>query len=338
MPVNKSALLRYRIIDRCLNNPYRRFPTWQYLQEKIEAEIGDTVSKSTIDKDISAMKAIYQAPIQFNRQWGGYEYTQDQFSISSFPLTEEEIEALDFSTALLYQFRESRIFQQLENAINKIIDNYRIAKDCGIPEHKFLQVEQAARTIGTEWLEKALKAITQKEALHIRYHPFGRESSEHEVSPYMLKEYRNRWYLVGYALKHRSVRVFALDRIEELSEKKNGYVAPGSFDPEEFFRYSFGITQVHGQKPEKVVLSFTSYQAPYILTQPLHASQRLLSEEPNDVRVELTVYLTPELVMTILSYGKEVRVIAPSSLKQQVKETIQQIAAHYEREEVKEPA
>src|SRR6476661_5269200 len=112
MPANKSALLRYRIIDSCLTNTNRRFPTMDTIIRKIEDQIGSSLSNSMFTKDIENMRRIYNAPIKFDRIKKGYCYTEPDFSIKEFPLTHEEIEALDFSTALLQQLKNTRMFDQ----------------------------------------------------------------------------------------------------------------------------------------------------------------------------------------------------------------------------------
>lgn len=132
MPKNKSAVLRYRIIDGCLTNSMHPYPTLESIQQKIASQLDKPISISMLNKDLAAMKEIYGAPIAYHKQRGGYYYSEKNFSISEFPLTGEEIEALDFSTALLQQIRGTRIFQQFENAINKVIEGYRISKIEGI--------------------------------------------------------------------------------------------------------------------------------------------------------------------------------------------------------------
>jgi predicted DNA-binding transcriptional regulator YafY len=100
MPLNKNALLRFRIIDACLTNRQRPYPTMEQVIEKIEAQLGQSISDSLFTKDLQQMKTIYGAPIKYNRFHKGYYYDQEGFSIREFPLTHEEIEALDYSTAL----------------------------------------------------------------------------------------------------------------------------------------------------------------------------------------------------------------------------------------------
>ncbi len=329
MPVNKNACLRYRIIDKCLTNRQRRFPTMPFIIEKIEEHSGIRISESMFSKDIQQMKSIFSAPIVYDRANNGYRYTQEGFSLSEFPLTESEIEALDFSTALLQQLKGTRMFNHFENAINKVIEGYRVSSIIGKSEKQVLQVEEPVRSDGNGWLEPLLQAIVNRRVLNIVYKGFGREEKDHVVSPYLVKEYRNRWYLVGYSEKAENVLVMAFDRIVNVKQVKQKYVDAGDFKPEEFFKYSLGITQIHGAKPEKVILSFTPHQASYILSQPLHHSQRPVKETAEEVQVELNVYLTAELRMAILSYGAEVRVLKPLSLQKEIKKEIEKMQERY---------
>lgn len=335
MPVNKNALLRYRIIDACLTNPQRRYPTMQQIMEKIEAQLEQSISDSLFSKDIQQMKRIYGAPIKFNRFHNGYGYTEEGFSIKEFPLTHEEVEALDYSTALLHQLKGTRLFEQFENAINKVIEGYRISKILGKAETQIIQVEEPVKTGGSQYLELILKAIVEKNVLEITYQGYGKEEKLHCVSPYLIKEYRNRWYVIGFSNRTENVLVFALDRINDLKACKEKYIAADGFSAQAFFNYSFGITQLHDDKPEKVVLLFTAFQAPYILGQPLHHSQQIVKQTDKELEVQLNVYITQELIMTILSYGKEVKVLKPVSLQNKIKKIINEMNEVYKEEELR---
>jgi predicted DNA-binding transcriptional regulator YafY len=329
MPVNKSAFLRYRIIDGCLTNPLRKYPDLDLILDRIETQLGKGISVSMLNKDIGQMKEIYNAPIKYDRIRKGYCYTQEGFSIKEFPLTNKEIEALDMSTALLHQLKGTKMFQHFETAINKVIEGYRLSEILGKSENQILQVEEPVRIEGSQWLEIILDAIVYKKSLQIKYQSFNKPAKMHHVSPYLLKEYRNRWYLVGYTSIKENLLVMALDRIVSILSSKNKFVNENGFIPNEFFKFSFGITQLHNSKPEKVILSFSTKQAPYILTQPLHHSQVQLKSINNDVCIELYVYLTQELKMTILSYGAEVKVIKPKSLRDEIQKTIKEMVLNY---------
>jgi predicted DNA-binding transcriptional regulator YafY len=329
MPKNKSALLRYRIIDGCLTNTMHPYPSLEAIQKKIEQQLDKSISSSMINKDFAAMKDIYGAPIAYHKTKAGYYYTDPNFSIQEFPLTEAEREALDFSTALLQQIRGTKIFQQFENAINKVIEGYRISKIIGVSQRQFLQVEEPVRPQDSPYLEQLLQSIIHQQPLAITYQGYGREPKLHQFSAHLLKEYRNCWYVVGYSDRGKNLLMFALDRIKDIANSDSEYIKVEGFDPDEFFKYSFGITQIHEAKPEKVVLQFTAFQAPFVLNQPLHHSQKVLKQNDDFVEIEYHVYITTELIMTILSYGKQVKVLAPQKLKNQIKATVQEMAALY---------
>jgi len=251
MPVNKSAHLRYRIIDACLTNPLRTYPSMEFIISKIEEQLDTTLSDSMFNKDIQQMKRTYGAPIKYDRIHGGYYYTEPDFSIKEFPLTHDEIEALDFSTALFQQLKGTKMFHQFENAINKVIEGYRISKIIGKSENQILQIEEPLKSEGNEWLEIILKSIVEKNCLRVTYQGFGRQQKEHEFSAYLLKEYRNRWYTVGISSRAKNIIVLALDRINTIAVSKSKYVPGDKFIPGEFFNYSLGITQIHDADPHQ---------------------------------------------------------------------------------------
>ena len=329
MPINKSAMLRYRIIDGCLTNSLSKYPTMEFIREKIEEQIGAPISSSMFSKDLQQMKSM-GAPIEYDRYSKGYLYSQEGFSMQEFPLTSDEIEALDFSTALLQQLKGTKMFEQFENAINKVIEGYRISKITGVSESHILQIEEPIKIGGSEWLELILKSIVSKEVLAVKYNAFGKDAKEHEFSPYLLKEYRNRWYAIGFSGTSNYVVTLALDRIKTITTSNAKYVTDSRFNPTDFFKYSIGIIQRHSKKPEKIILSFSTEQAPYIISQPLHQSQKIITESDTEVQVELFVYITQELKMTILSYGENVQVISPKVLKEEIKEIIEKMRILYQ--------
>ena len=249
MPRNKNATLRYRIIDGCLTNPMHPFPGLEFIRAKISEQLNDDISVSMIHKDFAAMKQIYSAPIKFNKTKEGYLYTETGFSIKEFPLTNDEISALDFSTALLYNLKDTHLFKQFENAINKLIEGYRISKVIGKSERQLIQVEEPVKTEGQEWLEPLLEAITLKNPLLLTYIKYGGEPKLHVLFPYTLKQYHNRWYNIGHSARIDGVLV--LDRKSSLEKSKIAYVSDTEFNADDFIKYSFGITQIHEAKPEK---------------------------------------------------------------------------------------
>ena len=329
MPANKSALLRYHIIDACLTNSLRKYPTIEYIIKKVEQQLDTSLSASMFTKDLESMRRIYSAPIAYSRVNKGYHYTEVDFSISKFPLSQDEIEALDFSTALFQQLKHTKMFHHFEAAINKVIEGYRISKIIGKSETQLLQVEEPVKAEDNNWLEPLLQAIINKECLLIKYQGYGRPEKEHQFSCYLLKEYHNRWYAIGYSAKAANILVLALDRITGITTNKEAFIPDDKFTPANFFNYSFGITQINNGKWEKVSLLFSTRQAPYIISQPLHHSQQIISNNTEGLQISMEVYLTPDFIMAILSYGADVKVLAPLNFIDMITEKIKEMAALY---------
>lgn len=327
MPKNKSAVERYYVIDECLTNTMRPYPDKKFLMERINEKLDIEISKSMVDKDFANMKMIYSAPIKYSSFHKGYFYDQEGYSITKLPLTREEIDALDFSTTMLSLMKGSKLRDRCEAAIDKLIAAYRVTKAVGAKE-AFIQLEEPLSTKGINWFETIIQAIIHKKCLKVEYCSFAGEKKEHLFSPYLVKEYRNRWYTIGHSNRPDKVLLLALDRIEKLEICKETFKSAVDFSPSDFFKYSFGITQFNGADPETVELQFTPYQAPYIISQPLHHSQEILENDKNKgLKMRLKVYITHELESTILGYGKEVKVLTPASLKKKIKDTAKAVAA-----------
>jgi predicted DNA-binding transcriptional regulator YafY len=66
------------------------------------------------------------------------------------------------------------------------------------------------------------------------------------------------------------------------------------------------------------------------MTQPLHASQQLIKEGNSRNTFTLKVIVSEELKMTFLSYGAQLEVIKPKSLRSEIKNRVQQMMSFYE--------
>ena len=325
MASNKHALLRYRIIDKRLRNKYKPFPTIEALMAACEealygSDMGDVISKSTIEKDLRAMREddelAYHAPIKFSKREKGYFYENADYSIDDIPLNDDDLSAIQFAARTLYQFRDNDMFKQFRFAIDKIFNRMNISsevKDEAIVQ--YVQFDQVDAASGSEYLPMVLSSIKEKLKLMVQYQGFGKDvPSENCIHPYLLKEYKHRWYLIAYHEGKNKVITYALDRIVKLESTKAHCVVAADFNPATFFKYSFGITQID-EAPMDVELLFNAVQGAYIKSQPLHASQRIVEENSTHVRLALTVNITHEFVEQLLSYGANVKVLAPEKLK-----------------------
>lgn len=338
MPANKYALLRYRIIDRCLTNKGKPYPSREDLRQACEDALfgsgGDAISLSTIDKDIWAMKNEgelgYYAPIKFSKQNGGYHYEEEGYSISELSLGDEDLEAIRFATATLEQFKGIPIFKQYESAIEKIINRVNISPnpdDASLS--RFIQFERSTVSLGNEHLAPLLGHIKARKSIRIQYRKFTDDKlNEYELHPYLLKEYHNRWYLIAFNVERKGIRTYGLERIERLETAEKRFTVDSEFNADLFFKHSLGITE-RSEKPDKIELRFEYATGKYLVTQPIHASQVVVKQDKQHTIIGLHVLITTELINLILSYGHQVKVLKPAKLVKLVEEELQQSLKQY---------
>ena len=341
MSLHKHALIRYRIIDAMLRNQYNPYPSIEDIRSKCEDSLfgsdwGDHISISTIEKDFKAMRTDAElgffAPIKYSRIHNGYFYTEDEYTIHNIPLKNEDIEAIKFASNTLMSFRESPMFAQFRFAIEKIFDRLNISSDVQDNRlDKLVQFDALPNYPGKEFLQPLYTAIKDYHQVELVYKRFNsNKESRRVIHPYLLKEYKHRWYLVGFVEDKDSLSTYALDRMVSVDLKEEDFIVQQNFNPEEFFKFSFGITQ-NNEKPYKVKLKFPSQQKGYLITQPLHASQVIKEKSDNTLIIELEVYLTYELVERILGYGEHVEVIAPIELKAEIIHRLKASLTNYEK-------
>jgi len=338
MPANKFALLRYRIIDRMLSNKGRPFVSKEELREACEEALygssGDQLSLSTIEKDLWAMRNEgelgYYAPIAYSKREKGYYYEDPDYTIQNISLSSEDLEALRFAASTLMQFRGIPIFSQYEHAIEKIVNRLNIhpGGDQGEVE-QYVQFEKSEKQHGTELLSPLLQAIRERKKLSFNYRKFNNDSANHYIlCPYLLKEYRNRWYLIAYSEERQRYLTFGLERMESPEVLDIQFQWNEGFDPDRFFRHSVGITQMDGE-PSEVLLSFDVREEPYLRTQPLHPSQQIVRRSDQELLVRLFVLETYELDNLILGYGPRVEVLSPASMRQRIAKLLQESLSRY---------
>jgi len=339
MSLHKHALIRYRIIDSMLRNKYRPYPTIEDIRSKCEDSLfgsdwGDHISISTIEKDFKAMRSDQElgffAPIKFSRIYMGYYYAEEDYTIHNIPLKNEDIDAIKFASNTLMNFRESPMFAQFRFAIEKIFDRLNIASDVQDERlDKLVQFDSYPNYPGKEYLQPLYKAIKDYHRIQLVYKRFNsKEASRRIIDPYLLKEYKHRWYLIGFVDEKKSLSTYALDRMVSVELLEEDFVVQTNFDAESFFKYSFGITQTN-DNPYLVKLKFPIFQKGYLVTQPLHFSQKITKETSTYFIVELEVYLTYELLERILGYANDVEVISPAELKSMIIDRLKKAISNY---------
>ena len=335
MPANKYALLRYRIIDRCLTNKARPFPTKDDLREACEDTLygshGENISVSTIEKDLWAMRNEselgYYAPIAYHPSEKGYYYTEEDYSIKDIHLNDEDLGAIHFAVNTLHQFKDIPILAHFEEAIDKVVDRFNLTPMAENEEWEdYIQFENSPVVNGSEHLSELVQAIKDKRVTEIVYRKFDSpETKQYNLHPHLLKEYRGRWYLIAKDEKQEVFKTFGIERMEAVIVSNEKFDKEPSFNPDRFFKYSIGITEKDDQ-PQKIVLKTHPSLSPYFRSQPIHPSQKEIRED----EFELHVLITYELINLILGFGRQMEVKSPESFRKEIKNEILLALSRYD--------
>lgn len=110
---------------------------------------------------------------------------------------------------------------------------------------------------------------------------------------------------------------------------KSIFKEPAGFNAKEHFRNSFGINVPYDDEPQEIILSFDPVQGKYLKSQPLHESQEILLDTEKELRLRITVYVTHDLVMELLSFGDNVKVVKPEGLVDELTRILQRSLKNY---------
>jgi len=336
MPHIKNALLRYRIIDKCLKNAQNPYPTKEDLRFACEealygSTLGEHICDSTIEKDMFAMRMEMDAPIKYSKRYGGYYYSDESFSINEIPLSEDDIQSIKFAASTLAQFKDAEIFKQFGFALDKIIDRVSTVEDTKKPkvENK-VQFETGVRNTGSDYLSPLLSSIENKKIVYFSYESFvSGEKKPRKVTPLLLKEYRNRWYAITFDMVKSTIITYALDRISDFETSEEDGAVPINFNPDTYFKHAIGITTNENDRPVNITFKATNVAAKYVDSQPLHASQEKLKEGKKRTVFNLFANVSEELVRELLSYADALEVMAPDELRQEMKKRLREAYERY---------
>ncbi|HYE67762.1 MAG TPA: WYL domain-containing protein [Anaerovoracaceae bacterium] len=288
------------------------------------------VGKRTIQNDIEMMRSNrlgYNAPIIVkDRKY--YTYSDPKFTITNSPLSKNDISKLKEVVMLLKEFNSFGHFEHMTEMITKLENN--IYK-CG-NQSSCIQFESNSQLQGLEHLTGLYEATMQKAPLIVSYQSFKAEQPQQLTClPHLLKEYRNRWFLIVREKNSGSLMTLALDRIKSfVLDPSKQFIEHEQIDFDEYFKDLIGVTRSEKSKAEKVRLFVAKATAPYVLTKPLHHSQRITKQDTTGIIIELCVIRNFELEREILGFGKDVRVLSPATLKKAIMTKLQESIENYE--------
>lgn len=338
MPVNRNALIRYRTIDKCLQNRLRKWTIEDLITACSEAlyeyeGIDKDISIRTIRLDLNAMRSDklgYNAPI-IVKDKKYYSYEDDEYSITNIPLTTQDLNILQEVSHLLRQFKGFSHFNDVSEMVNKLEDKVYSEQN---QQPSVIDFEKNELLTGIEWLDVLYKAIVSQTTIQLSYQSFkARTANEIIFYPYLLKEYRNRWFILGMKKQGKEIITFALDRIQGITSLPDEpFRQHKQFEPQTYFSDIVGVTRNTGDTPTDIVFWASHQQAPYIKTKPIHPSQQVIETKKDGVVFTITVIPNFELERELIGFGEGLKILSPSNLARRIKKKVQLMLELYQTE------
>ncbi len=336
MALNKNALIRYKTIDKCLQNGYRHWTLDDLIDACSEAlyeyEGRDfNVSKRTVQLDIQLMRSDklgYNAPIVvYEKKF--YRYEEDGYSITDIPITENDMNVLSETVEMLKQFKDFSLFSELGGIIQRLEDKVYTEKN---HQAAIIHLDKNESLKGLKYLDPLYQSILKKVVLKVTYQSFNaRVASTFTFHPYILKEFNNRWFLIGRNAPKKPVLTLALDRIVDLGYDFAAEYRIDNFDGDTFYQNTIGVTVLNDEQLQEIQLKIDARNAPYVMTKPFHHSQKILEKLPDgSIIFQLRVHLNYELERLILGFGDTLEVIKPTQLRKRMKNKFERGARVYE--------
>lgn len=287
-----SRIVRYLLILYKLNGRSRYVEgkeLIQYLENQMVYRGYDAgISLRTIQRDITDILDIFGVEIRHKKGSGYHIAERDEDPLFRY---EQLLMDFDLLTSL---------------------DSECHSRGYIIPEHH--------RPVGSDNLPLILSAIKDHREIYFDYTLVRHNDAviSPVVKPYFIKESLGLWYLVGMDIENK-LKTYGIDRISRLQVLDKEFKIDKRVDPDKLFKDCFGIWDDAETPVEEIELSYSALDGKFLKSNPLHHSQKILADSPEEFRISLNLKITNDFVMALLSRSKSLMVIKPESLKLEIK-------------------
>ena len=296
----QGTIKRFILIIEKINDS--KYPSLGELLEYLRDQ-GFEISERTLQRNIEAIRLEFNIDIKYDYNYKGYYIDQD-------------------STDSLESFLK---FLEIAGTAELISDSIKEDRKTLL----YLSFDTAAYLKGVEYLKILLKAIKDSRVVSFNKVNYKSEkTSKYSIQPYLLKEYQNRWYVVGFVPEIKEIRTFGLDRIDNVVVLKEKFKKDKEIKPLEKFENIIGVNFEDG-RVEEVHLSLTPLQGKYLKSLPLHKSQQVIKEDKKETVISLKVVVNYELMQRVLMLGEYCKVLQPKSLIDSVKKSLKESLGSY---------
>ncbi len=293
-----------------------------------------SVSRATFKRDLEYMRDRLNAPIEWDREAGGYRFVDHvagapEYELPGLWFNESEILALLSMESLLKEIEPGLLGSRLEPIKARLSSLIEATSHSAEEVRKRIRVlHMGSRSRDIRFFEQIAHALMNRRRLHLDYFVRSRDELTHrDASPQRLVHYRDNWYLDAWCHSAEAVRSFALDAVEAAQVLEDSAIEVPEENLDRLLGAGYGIFS--GDKVQWAKLRFSAQRARWVAAEDWHPQQRSSFDEAGRYILEVPYSQDPELMMDILKHGSEVEVLSPPELRQQVAQQLNAAAHQY---------
>ena len=287
------------------------------------------VSKRVIFQDKKFMLERLGAPIQLDRERGGWYYTNPTWALPSMFVSEGELMAFFLSIEVAQRYLGTDFEAPLRAAVSRLAANLGNQVQISLEQlrENYTFAAPATPNVNAQLLTEMNKAIQQQLQVRMRYYTASRDEwNERTVNPHHLYNMRGDWYLFAYDQNRKEMRSFHLGRVAWWQVLEEGFERTPNFSPHDWMKKAFQVER--GGDPEDVAIRFDAHQAPWIRERRWHESQPPIEELPDGgVILRFRTAGLGEVQRWVMQFGHHAEVLAPESLRDVCKSEAQKLTA-----------
>lgn len=325
MPTTKNSFERHKVLDRCFRDRTKKYfmdDLVRIVNKDTFYYYGTSVSERTIRKDIAYMMDSegYSAPIAkgMDGHRAYYYYNVRDYSIMNLPMSQKEMSQLSDTIKMLARFKGLPDCSWMEEVLVRFEDTFQLTEQ----PKGIVSFAQNPYLRGMRHFAPLFNHIVNKSVLNVTYHKFRKPSVVREIHPYQLRQYNNRWFLIGLEpcmSDKLPVVTIPLDRIDIIECSQDViYQEFRGIDLDEYFNQVVGVSFNIGAKKETIRIKAFYPAAAYIESKPLHGSQKIIEENSDNIVFEYNLIPNYELETILLGYLDECEIIKPIHLRRKL--------------------
>lgn len=332
MAQTKNALIRQRVLDRCLRGP-KRYTLREMMDkcnEALEFAGFNTISsKNTILSDFSDIERDLPGASIKSKQVGRYFYywyEDPDFSVYNIPLDDDGMSKLAQTISILSKFEGMPNFDW----VDEMIDHFKLSLDIPTTKESIVAFDDNLLLHNRNHFSTLFSAIVTEQPLSITYEPFGREPKTYKVHPYFLKQFNNRWFLFGCVEgKEGRLYNFPFDRITNVEKALIPYIPNTTYDFNKVFKNIVGVSNLFDE-PETIQFKVSSESVNYVISKPILPCQTEIFSSDEEKIFEIKTVINRELIQLILSYGSAITVLKPQRLINEITTSLKKNLENYQ--------